>query len=425
MLLNKLPKGAMGYYYPDDLDGPPTVSDRQYVFGFGEDSDGNSLFSSSDTAFIDLDTISDHDTVIICNIDEILRHTVDDVIKTVNNKYKEYTYIVFDTYKNCYDAFTLYLSEIKITADNIGLDSIHIADVCDHLNKKISSARYIFIYFDNNALIENAKNPKKANTMFTSPAPVAIGQTSTPVISTNDIVRSVDRCVYDFTTGRLGVKKTNAAGFSVFVKGKDNKKPSITACELKDFSRPIPAIAIRTKIDKINIGDVVIIKDGNGQENWLYFLSAESDGGDTTNVEISGIEADTGKKVSVAVQDGVLFDGKSILAVKNYFGEGKMKDMLIPMMLMQQSGNGQPMNPLMVLMMTGGLESIDKSLLPFLLMGQQGAAMNPMLMMLMMKDGEGLGDMKSMLPLLLMGGGGMDQNMMMMMMLMTQKEENK
>lgn len=425
MLLSKLPKGSMGYFYPDDLDGPPTVSDRLYVFSVDAHTDENdNIFSASDGAFIESSSLSDDDTVIVCNTDEMLRHTVDDVIKTVNNKYNEYTYIVVDTYKNCYDVFTLYLSELKITADNIGLDSIHTTDVCDHLNKKVNSGRYVFIYFDNDALIESAKNPKKANTMFTSPAPVALGQTSTPVISTNDIVRSVDRCVYDFTTGRLGVKKTNAAGFSVFVKGKDNKKPSITACELKDFSRPIPAIAIRTKIDKINVGDVVIIKDGNGQENWLYFLSAESDGGDTTNVEISGIEADTGKKVSVAVQDGVLFDGKSILAVKNYFGEGKMKDMLIPMMLMQQTSNGQPMNPLMILMMTGGLDSIDKSLLPFLLMGQQGT-MNPMLMMLMMKDGEGLGDMKSMLPLLLMGGGGMDQNMVMMMMLMNQKEENK
>jgi hypothetical protein len=254
--------------------------------------------------------------------------------------------------------------------------------------------------------------------------------TAGPVFDTNDFFRQVDRCVYDFRSGNLGVKKTDGKGFSVFAPSeKAGGKPSVKVCELKEFGQGIPAIAMRSTIDKLKQGDMVIVKDNGGAENWLYFLSAEKEG-DTTNIEINGIEVDTGKKVGIAVQDGMLLSGDAVLVVKNFLGDKKAMKSMLPFLLMGQNGGGNN-NALMMMMMLGDGDGDMKSMLPLMLMSQgqnggtTGAPMDQNMLMMMMLMGDGDKDMKKMLPFMLMGqgGGAGGINPLVLMMLMDDKEK--
>lgn len=253
--------------------------------------------------------------------------------------------------------------------------------------------------------------------------------------NTADFFRLVDRCVYDFRTGNLGVKKADNKGFSVFVPApKTNSKPSVKNCELKEFGTGIPAVAMRAPIDKLKAGDMVIIKDNSGAENWLYYLSTDTEG-DTTNIEISGIETDTGKKVSLAVQDGMLLDGNSVLCVKNFLGDKKsMKSMLPMMLLMGQNQGGQQMNPMVMMMLMGdgefGSGGMSEMLPLLLLSGQQGGGagvdQNTLLMLMLMGKDKGDSKMSKMLPLMLLGGqNGQQMNPMMLMMMMGMFDEKE
>lgn len=233
---------------------------------------------------------------------------------------------------------------------------------------------------------------------------------------TNDFFRKVDRCVYDFRSGLLGVKRSDEKGFSIFTKGSGKTKPKVDVCELKAFGHGIPAFAIRTPIKDLTPGDVVIVKDQDGTENWLYYLSTETDG-DTSNIEISGIETDGGKKVSIAVQDGMLLMGDALLCVKNFFGDkNSMNNMMLPLLLMNKK-SGEDNSALIAMMMMGGssdpADPLQK-MLPLMLMG--GGKMDSKMMMVMMMMQNKSSDMNSMLPLMLMGDSDINPMVLMMMM---------
>lgn len=232
---------------------------------------------------------------------------------------------------------------------------------------------------------------------------------------TNDFFRKVDRCVYDFRSGLLGVKRSDEKGFSIFTKGSGKTKPKVDVCELKAFGHGIPAFAIRTPIKDLTPGDVVIVKDQDGTENWLYYLSTETDG-DTSNIEISGIETDGGKKVSIAVQDGMLLMGDALLCVKNFFGDkNSMNNMMLPLLLMNKK-SGEDNSALIAMMMMGNTDSSDplQKMLPLMLMG--GGKMDSKMMMVMMMMQNKSVDMGAMLPLMLMGDGDINPMVLMMMM---------
>jgi hypothetical protein len=163
-------------------------------------------------------------------------------------------------------------------------------------------------------------------------------------------------------------------------------KPTVKVCELKEFGQGIPAIAMRSTIDKLKQGDMVIVKDNGGAENWLYFLSAEKEG-DTTNIEINGIEVDTGKKAGIAVQDGMLLSGDAVLVVKNFLGDKKSMKSMLPFLLMGQNG-GVNNNALMMMMLMGDGDKDMKKMLPFMLMGQGGGGINPLVLLMLMDDKE-------------------------------------
>ena len=252
-----------------------------------------------------------------------------------------------------------------------------------------------------------------------------------------------DRCVYDFRSGALGVKSSIRDEFHTFVL--ENNRPKLSKCEVSQFGLPIPAVAMRTPIADVKPGDLVIFNDISGEESWGFFLGLTQDPA-TSNKEIDVIEADTGRKSSYTIQDGMLLDGNAILCVRNLAGNQSGLQSLLPfillmdkdsssnkdlMMAMMLGQNGQvDQNMLMMLMLmdrdNDGDEDGLSSMLPLLLMsgGLNGGAggMNPLMLLAMSGKLGGDGDTSSLLPLMLLGGQGgtnaLTSNPLMMMMLL-------
>ena len=253
-----------------------------------------------------------------------------------------------------------------------------------------------------------------------------------------------DRCVYDFRSGAIGVKSSIRDEFHTFVL--ENGRPKLSKCEVSQFGLPIPAVAMRTPIADVKPGDLVIFNDISGEESWGFFLGLTQDPA-TSNKEIDVIEADTGRKSSYTIQDGMLLDGNAILCVRNLAGNQSGLQSLLPfillmdkdsssnkdlMMAMMLGQNGQvDQNMLMMLMLmdrdNDGDEDGLSSMLPLLLMsgGLNGGAaggMNPLMLLAMSGKLGGDGDTSSLLPLMLLGGQGgtntLTSNPLMMMMLL-------
>lgn len=261
--------------------------------------------------------------------------------------------------------------------------------------------------------ISDFKPVKGQSAMVTTVRPQS---PAAPIFKTEDYFRQVDRCVYDFMSGVLGVRREHDGGYSVFSPpAKTSGKPTIKKVELNELGQSFPAVALRTKISKLSAGDVVILKDNTNAEKWIYYLNHTQES--TTNYEVTGIDSETGTKLSINVADGMLLSGDSVLSVRNFLGDKNGMKKMLPFLLMSGS---MDQNTLMMLMMS---ENSDDNMLPLLLMSQQnGQTMNPLvLMMLMNKDDKNTG-MKKMLPFLLMSQSGEQMNPMMLMMLMNDGE---
>ena len=394
-------------YDPENRD----VLYRNYDGAF-YDSDGNSVDINEDYESIP--------EVVSLNVRNALPHQLFTKSRYDNSIQQEYTGPIF------YCGKGFYISDWTESNDGKTIESIELCRLGTDDTVDIPKHVSITIY--------DSEHLKREEEMVAHNSVVAPVDNS--AFNTADFFRLVDRCVYDFRTGNLGVKKVDNKGFSVFVPApKANSKPSVKNCELKEFGTGIPAVAMRTPINKLKAGDMVIIKDNSGAENWLYYLSTDAEG-DTTNIEICGIETDTGKKVTLNVQDGMLLDGNSVLCVKNFLGDKKsMKSMLPMMMLMgQNQGAGQQMNPLVMMMLMGDGELGSggmSEMLPFLLLsGQQGGGagvdQNTLLMMMLMGKDKGDSKMNKMLPFMLLGGqNGQQMNPMMLMMMMGAFDEKE
>lgn len=240
-----------------------------------------------------------------------------------------------------------------------------------------------------------------------------------PVVDASEFFQIVDRCVYDFRSGNLGVKNADNKSFSVYVPTTGKQKvPKIEKCEFKAFGQGLPAIAIRRPITEISPGDVVIIKDNTNESKWLYYHSHEC--GEDKNFEITGYDVDSGTKIIISVQDGLLLGGDSVLSVKNYLGDKNSMKEILPLLLL--SGKKIDTNTIMAMMMMSG-EQDTNSMLPLLLMSGNAGG-NNMLPLIMMMNG-GKMDQSMMLPLMMMSGSGDQSGMQayLMYQMMTKKAD--
>lgn len=258
---------------------------------------------------------------------------------------------------------------------------------------------------------------QNANTLTAAPELVA-----DDLFNTNDFFRMVDRCVYDFRTGGIGVKNQDGKGFST-VELSANGVPKMKKCEIGQFGHKVPAVALRRKISEIKPGDMVIVKDSPESEKWLYYTGHQKT---EESFEITGHEVETGTKISILVPEGLILDGESILCVKNYLGDKKAMKEILPFILLSGNGGDQNKNLALMMMMSGG-EMDMESMLPLLMLQNGGNGdNNALLMMMMLGKGKLGGNMESMLPLLLLSGGKqVDPTMLIVLMEMMNKEKEK
>lgn len=155
--------------------------------------------------------------------------------------------------------------------------------------------------------------------------------------------QEVKNVVFDIQTGHFGISDTN--GISVFSNG------SISVNPIVELSVSIPAFAVRSNIDTLNPGDIVVLS------NETVFFKFKSDNGAMVVISASGEEK------NIAPVTNMFMGNNTVLAVKNMFGTGT--------------------NPLMMAMLMSDKKDFDPKLLAFMAMNQNGGNIDPMMMALM------------------------------------------
>jgi hypothetical protein len=189
--------------------------------------------------------------------------------------------------------------------------------------------------------------------------------------------------------------KSSKDAYSIFVPGSgEGGKASVQSCPVTAFGLPIPAYAIRTTLETLQPGDVVIIPSGGTSEQWLYFLNFDKEGEHVRNAVINGIRVDDGVITQAMITESMFLPGDSVLCVKNVIGKQTELTKMLPLLAIMGAGGK-------------GADSADKfsKLILCMLMGQ-GSDMS----------GKGM-DMKALLPMMLLGGGSGDNGLMAALML--------
>lgn len=200
----------------------------------------------------------------------------------------------------------------------------------------------------------------------------------------NSFFQKIDACVYDLQTGSLGIKTPQGI---LTLKSDD----TLQINPLEMFSMPIPAFALRTQLNQVAKGDIVI-----AQNRAVFCCGAFNP--DTKTIAV--INAD-GAVSNIAPPVNVLLGQAGILVVKNMFSGGAMNGnpLMAALILGELDGSSTPgggfdFKKLMLLQMMGGN-----------VMGGGMGAMNPMMAMALMGDGLGSG-MKDIVMMQMLTNGG-------------------
>lgn len=240
---------------------------------------------------------------------------------------------------------------------------------------------------------------------------------------------NVENVIYDLFTGRVGIKDGDTTytfkRTETELPKVDNLDPSkmvsttkttwaIEENSFETFTMPMKAFAIKTNIDDIKEGDIVLDSKG--------LVSGCVIGLDLNSVTVLKTNQE---EVKINPSTNVLLGGeKSLMVVKDITNMAGFK----PMGSNPTSSGGMDFQQMLpMLMMANGEESSMEDMLPMLMMsgmvGSNNSQQNPMQMMFMMQMmGKGDSSMEDMLPLMMMGGmmGGEQQNPMLMMLMMNQ-----
>lgn len=228
----------------------------------------------------------------------------------------------------------------------------------------------------------------------------------------DQLFQKVDYCVYDLRNQRIGVKKNDGESYAVYVPGKDGKKPKIENCIAEMFSISVPAFAMRTKLDELKSGDVVLLPCDDEDANQVIFYTSHKAGEDVENPTINGIDTENGSRTQHTLPSNPVLPNDSVLAVKNLFGDGLDVGNMLPMLLLMKGDDGDE----------EGEEQLSKTLLLLhFLKGSgdgKGADMNSMLPFFLMSKGKNKGNLTQLLMMQQMGGvsGGMASLLPMMLM---------
>lgn len=176
---------------------------------------------------------------------------------------------------------------------------------------------------------------------------------------TNLMFRQVHNVVYDIMSGATAIK--TADGLVSF----DQKTGDLVTNPMDSLGFELPAFAILTPIEQINIGDL-IVKDGKA----VGFVSIASDG----EFEVVRIDGFAGEYKPTSIK--LFGQAAGIQVVKSLFnfGDNKSGDMFS--------------NPLMLMMLMGEGKKDMSAMLPFMLLGNGAntSGMNPLMLMALMGD---------------------------------------
>jgi hypothetical protein len=216
--------------------------------------------------------------------------------------------------------------------------------------------------------------------------------------------RRINGLSWDLTTGQIGVQDTNGI-YSLDVTpaakegGEDTYRVSVNPFD--QFGTPLPAFAMQVPHEKIAIGDIIV-----GDKGILGWVIGKKEVA-LLLLDKNGVTKNyTPPKVAIAGQDGAL-------VVQNLFNLAGGKDGLTGLQ-----------GSLLPLLMLGGDDSSLEKVLPLLLFSQTtgtgAGAINPMMLMMLAKGGD-IDPMTMMMMSGGMGGGAGGFNPMMMLALQGDK----
>ena len=184
--------------------------------------------------------------------------------------------------------------------------------------------------------------------------------------------------VLDLQSGSLGIKTADG----IVTLNKDTNSCQVNPFEA--FSMAIPAYAIRTPLEDLEVGDIVLQDEAKAP---VFVI-----GGSPNLVKAI---TPTGMVIEFSPVKNLLFGQEGVMVVKNIYaglGAGATNPMM-QMLLMKELGGGSSFG--------------DDKLGLFLAMQAMGGG-----------AATGGFDMKAMLPMLLLGGGGLDTEKLLLMQMM-------
>lgn len=180
----------------------------------------------------------------------------------------------------------------------------------------------------------------------------------------NRFFQRVDNVVYDLQTGGIGILNGDS---SLTTLKKTGENYELTNAPF-NVSMSIPAFAVRTELDKVKTGDMIISDRGPIG----YVIEKDTQVAGVSNAAYKMLLTN-GAIASTVIPVNTVFGKEGVMVIQalNLFGNGEGgMDALLPLMLMGQ-GNGNT-NDLLPLMLMGGMGK-----------GTAGG-MNPMMMMALM-----------------------------------------
>ena len=185
---------------------------------------------------------------------------------------------------------------------------------------------------------------------------------------TDKFFRSVDNCVWDLMTGRIGFSTTDGI-VTIDLNELDDLKTEAPDAQVSvnlfdEFGIAIPAFAQSVPVDSITLGDMIYSSSSNKVLGWVVKKNAKSfklmkqDGTKTDWVppKVNMLGFDSGVMVLRSLMN-MLPGGSS--------GLTSMQSMLMPMMALGMMGEGANNNnmknmlPVMLMSQMGGMASAD------------------------------------------------------------------
>lgn len=225
----------------------------------------------------------------------------------------------------------------------------------------------------------------------------------------NMVGKKVDNVVWDLSTMELGILDNEDGVYTLGkqVDEEGNVTFEYTLNPLDMFSMSVPAFAIRTPLDQVTIGDLIVVNSKT--MGFVVDIDVEKD-----RVKVLRKTGTIGWVTPPKVQ---FLQNKGVLVVKNILNAGD-NQMLATLLMMGDDFGGDTMGKLVALSMfsgngglfnMGGGDNPFGNLMPLMLMkdgfnGDPGSMMKMIMLSTMMGANQGVGNMNPLMMAIMMKG---------------------